>query len=976
MKTFSLRLLIWSALGAALLLPAARALAADYIINVANGGISVVNNSGNPDNLMVSDAGSSGIKFMVQGATFQVNGTTTQDSATVPLSGNPSITSIIINCGSNGQFVSIGAFSGTSFPSLTINGGAGNDTVDFNGSIIFGSGNSLRANLQSGSGSTAGGVDNINVVGAHLTASGSGTIDLECSQRVYIYNGAKVTADVGGVTLSANQQTTATSGNFSGVTLDGAGTVVQTTGSGDVTVTGTGGDDSGGFQPGVSVTGGAQLLSANNINVTGTGGVSKGIENRGVLVYGAGSAISSASTTVTGTAGAKGSGYGIGVSVLDGGLISSSHNTKVTGTGNGLGDNNEGVELGDDSSSTAPSKITADNGSLNITAVAGPGNSLGLILYAAAEIFDGADHNIPLAMIYADSVSIQDTASIGAMYFVQFFTISATTIDLGGDNAAGTLGFPAAEMARLKGNIEFHSTQGSIVISQPLTFPGSILLVPNSTLKAVATGIDLNLSGHTLGLESGSLSMPIMGTVADTNYPQLHVSGNVSLDSVGLDLTGTTYAGNVGDMFTVVKVDGGTLTGTFKDHPEGSTYPWPVPNSSLNAQITYKGGTSGHDVVLTLQSTGAASTTTTVTSSMNPSVAGQDVMFTATVSPAPGGTGVPTGTVVFDFGDGSAPATISLSSGVAQVTHSFTSVGTYTITGAYSGDSDFNKSSDTLSQMVNTSSGLPAHPLNISTRMEVQGADNVLIAGFIVSGPQGSSKKVMIRGLGPSLANAGVTNPLADPLLELHLPDGTVITNDDWQQASNSGDIPNGFQPADPRESVIIATLPIGSGGSSDFTAILKGAHGETGIGLAEAYDLDQSAPNQFANISTRGFIDTGDNVMIGGFILGGSSQGSSVLIHGIGPSLANFGVTNALADPTLALHDSNGATIKTNDDWKVDDTSGQSQEAAIRATTLPPSNDAESAILVTLPPGAYTAIVAGKSNTTGVGLVEVYNLQ
>jgi hypothetical protein len=269
-----------------------------------------------------------------------------------------------------------------------------------------------------------------------------------------------------------------------------------------------------------------------------------------------------------------------------------------------------------------------------------------------------------------------------------------------------------------------------------------------------------------------------------------------------------------------------------------------------------------------------------------------------------------------------------------------------------------------------------AHPLNISTRMEVLGNDNVLIAGFIVTGPSGSSKKVMIRGMGPSLVNAGVTNPLADPLLELHLPDGTVVTNDNWQQASNSGDIPNGFQPVDPRESVIIATLPIGSGGSSGFTAILKGAHGETGIGLAEAYDLDGSAPNQFANISTRGFIDTGDNVMIGGFILGGSSQGSSVLIHGIGPSLANFGVTNALADPTLALHDSNGNTLMTNDNWKTDDTSGQSQEAAIRATTLPPSNDAESAILMTLPPGAYTAIVAGKSNATGVGLVEVFNLQ
>ena len=270
--------------------------------------------------------------------------------------------------------------------------------------------------------------------------------------------------------------------------------------------------------------------------------------------------------------------------------------------------------------------------------------------------------------------------------------------------------------------------------------------------------------------------------------------------------------------------------------------------------------------------------------------------------------------------------------------------------------------------------GPPAQPLNISTRMEVLSDNNVLIAGFIVTGPEGSTKKVMIRGLGPSLAKAGVTNFLADPYLELHASDGSVITtNDNWKNGSNSSDIPGGFQPSDPRESVIIASLPIGSGGLSGFTAILKGANGETGIGLAEAYDLDQSAPNQFANISTRGFVDTGDNVMIAGFILGGSSQGSKVLIRAIGPSLP---VSSALADPTLELHDSNGNLIRHNDNWKLnDDAAGQSQEAAIRATTIPPNNDLESAILDAFMPGAYTAIVAGKGRGTGIGLVEVYNL-
>jgi hypothetical protein len=213
-------------------------------------------------------------------------------------------------------------------------------------------------------------------------------------------------------------------------------------------------------------------------------------------------------------------------------------------------------------------------------------------------------------------------------------------------------------------------------------------------------------------------------------------------------------------------------------------------------------------------------------------------------------------------------------------------------------------------------------------------------------------------------------------LLELHEQDGTIITNDNWQDASNSANIPVSLRPSDPRESVILASLPIGASGVTSFTAIVRGAHGETGIGLAEAYDLDQDHSSRFANVSTRGFIDTGNNVMIGGFILGGSNQGSTIIVRAIGPSLTNFGIANALGNPKLELHDGNGTTIKANDDWKIDDATGQSQEAAIQATTLQPSNDLESAILATLAPGAYTAIVAGKDNTTGIGLVEVYNLQ
>jgi hypothetical protein len=252
-------------------------------------------------------------------------------------------------------------------------------------------------------------------------------------------------------------------------------------------------------------------------------------------------------------------------------------------------------------------------------------------------------------------------------------------------------------------------------------------------------------------------------------------------------------------------------------------------------------------------------------------------------------------------------------------------------------------------------------PLNIATRMSVQSGDNVLIAGFIVTGPSGSTKKVLIRGLGPSLAQFGVPGTLSDPLLELHIGN-TVITNDNWQQGDTS-QIPSGFAPGDSREAVIVATLSPGN-----YSAVVKGAHGETGVGIAELYDLDSSSPAKLANISTRGFINTGDEVMIGGFIVGGTEP-AKILVRAIGPTLTDFGVQGALADPTLELHDSNGMMIS-NDDWR------ETQESEIIATTIPPNKNQEPAILATLVPGNYTAVVRGKNNTTGVGLVEAYNLQ
>jgi hypothetical protein len=262
---------------------------------------------------------------------------------------------------------------------------------------------------------------------------------------------------------------------------------------------------------------------------------------------------------------------------------------------------------------------------------------------------------------------------------------------------------------------------------------------------------------------------------------------------------------------------------------------------------------------------------------------------------------------------------------------------------------------------------------NISTRLDVQTGDNVLIGGFIVTGTQ--PKKVIVRAIGPSLNVNGVpvAGKLENPTLDLNGPGGLIASNDDWRSTQEAEIIASGVPPTNDLESAIVATLPASATGIG-YTAVMRGVNNTTGIGLVEAYDLDRTVDSKLANISTRGFVQTGDNVMIGGIIaLGTGAQ--KVIVRAIGPSLANAipPVTGALADPTLELHDSNGALLASNDNWR------STQEAEIIASGVPPTNDFESAIVATLPASAtgigYTAIVSGVNGTTGVALVEVFAL-
>ncbi|HVF73168.1 MAG TPA: sialidase family protein [Chthoniobacterales bacterium] len=264
--------------------------------------------------------------------------------------------------------------------------------------------------------------------------------------------------------------------------------------------------------------------------------------------------------------------------------------------------------------------------------------------------------------------------------------------------------------------------------------------------------------------------------------------------------------------------------------------------------------------------------------------------------------------------------------------------------------------------------------LNISTRARVLTGEQNLIAGFIVTGT--APKKVIIRGIGPSLG--GLTGQLADPTLELHQGNNTLAVNDNWKVASDGSSQQAEVEattipPANDAEAAIVMTLAPGS-----YTAILAGKDGGTGIGVVEVYDLDANGNSRLANISTRGFVDTNDNILIGGLIVGGSAGGGNapVLVRALGPSLSGFGVQGALQNPLLELHDANGTTTASNDNWQTNDQTHRSQQTEIEQTGLAPPNPAEPAVLTILPAGPATAIVRGVNNGTGVGTVEVYNLQ
>ncbi|MBS0657417.1 MAG: peptidylprolyl isomerase [Verrucomicrobia bacterium] len=255
---------------------------------------------------------------------------------------------------------------------------------------------------------------------------------------------------------------------------------------------------------------------------------------------------------------------------------------------------------------------------------------------------------------------------------------------------------------------------------------------------------------------------------------------------------------------------------------------------------------------------------------------------------------------------------------------------------------------------------------NISTRARVGTGENVLIGGFVV---RDNAKQVLVRALGPSLTAFGVQGALANPQIELRSGGSVVATNDDWRATQQAAIQASGFAPANDLDAALIATLPPGS-----YTPIVSGVGGAAGVAIVEVYELAVNEAPRLINLSSRGRVGTGEDVMIGGFVINGSTP-KRVLVRAAGPSLTPFGVAGALADPKLELF-AGANFLAGNDDWRLASGGGANPDlAAIQASGFAPANDKESAVLLTLAPGAYTAIVRGVGETAGVAIIEVYDL-
>jgi len=303
-----------------------------------------------------------------------------------------------------------------------------------------------------------------------------------------------------------------------------------------------------------------------------------------------------------------------------------------------------------------------------------------------------------------------------------------------------------------------------------------------------------------------------------------------------------------------------------------------------------------------------------------------------------------------------------------------TELGVFTLTDT-NGQESLTYSPEATSGSGSSTAASGTRLVNISSRAFVGTGAELEIAGFVISGPAGSSEQVLVRGVGPALANYGVSGFLTNPILTLYDSAGNqVATNTGWSTAANAPAIAAAATstgafalPADSADSALLVSLAPGA-----YTAEVAGVGGATGVALAEVYEVTSGTP-ELINISTRAYVGTGASVEIGGFVINGS-QSETVLVRAVGPTLSQFGVSSPLATPTLSVVDSAGTTVASNTGWS---TAANASAIAAAATATGafalPSGSSDSALLLTLAPGAYTAVVSGSDGASGIALVEIY---
>jgi hypothetical protein len=589
---------------------------------------------------------------------------------------------------------------------------------------------------------------------------------------------------------------------------------------------------------------------------------------------------------------------------------------------------------------------------------------------------------------FAEAVTL--AAGIGEPYVPSLIGPDGTVYTLNGGTlfALGPLAGVNVALATSAPDVRTFVTGQSVTFTATVTNPNAAAPKPTGTVTFVDfTYQDLNPISTTLGTVSldanGQASLTTSTLQAGNGFLGNHLitatyngDGNFPSGSAKLmqkvhafasttTLTSSPNPSNPGQSVVFTATVAGSSpapTGmvTFED---GSTVLAQIPLGSGTASFSTSSLSPGdHTVTATYQSDTlyALSSNSTVQSVTSPT---PTPTATATATPTASATATPTATAT------STPTATATATATATPTATAnatpTATATSTPTATATATVTPTATATATATPTPTPTATPAQALNLSTRMRVETGDNVGIGGFIIRGT--TPKHVLIRAIGPSLTHSGIPNALADPRLELYASGPSPIaTNNNWRDTQEATIEATGIPPTNDLESAIDTTLTPGS-----YTAIVKGNDGGVGVALIEVYDLNQPA-GKLANISTRAIIRTGPDITIAGFILGNQTGVDRVIIRGLGPSLSSAGVKNPLPNPSLELRDENGMLLIANNDWKDDPV----QAAQLIAAGLAPPNDLEAGIAATLPPGRYTALLADENGNTGIGLVEVYDLE